>query len=41
MMEVANLLQEGSRDLQKGYSSATKEASPSAKHPSKVLFTKA
>ena len=33
--------QEGSRDLQKGYPSVTKGASPSAKHPSKVPFTKA
>ena len=33
--------QEGSRDLQKGYPSVTKGASSSAKHPSKVPFTKA
>ena len=34
-------VQEGSRDLQKGYPSVTKGASSSAKHPSKVPFTKA
>ena len=33
--------QEGSRDLQKGYPSVTNGASSSAKHPSKVPFTKA
>ena len=35
------LFQEGSGDLQKGYPSVTKGASSSAKHPSKVPFTKA
>ena len=34
-------VQEGSRDLQQGHPSVTKGASPSAKHPSKVPFTKA
>ena len=33
--------QEGCRDLQKGHPSVTKGASPSAKHSSKVPFTKA
>ena len=35
------LIQEGSRDLQEGHPSVTKGASPSAKHPLKVPFTKA
>ena len=34
-------LQEGSGDLQEGHPSVTKGASPSAKHPLKVPFTKA
>ena len=34
-------VQEGSRDLQKRYPSVTQGASSSAKHPSKVPFTKA
>ena len=33
--------QEGSGDLQEGHPSVTKGASPSAKHPLKVPFTKA
>ena len=33
-------VQKGSGDLQEGHPSVTKGASPSAKHPSKVLFTK-
>ena len=37
----ASQVQEGSGDLQEGHPSVTKEASPSAKHPSKVPFTKA
>ena len=38
---VGRRLQEGSRDLRKGYPSVTKGASSLAKHPSKVPFTKA
>ena len=37
----AYVMQEGSRDLQKGHPSVTKGASPSAKDPSKIPFTKA
>ena len=35
------LVQEGSGDLQEGHPSVMKGASPSAKHPLKVPFTKA
>ena len=38
---LVQLMQEGSGDLQEGHPSATKGASPSAKHPLKVPFTKA
>ena len=37
----AALSQEGSGGLQEGHPSVTKGASPSAKHPLKVPFTKA
>ena len=39
--ERMGLCQEGSGDLQEGHFSVTKGASPLAKHPLKVPFTKA